>query len=65
MGKILPGMYPNKVKPQFINKSTPQPFSARTPRGGKIIARINLQISEHVRAILTDNYFSKLNWNFD
>jgi len=35
----------------LIARSLPHPFSARTPRGGSMTARMNLQISVQVRAI--------------
>jgi len=35
----------------FISKSVPQPFSIRTPIGGRMIARMILQMSEQVKAI--------------
>ncbi|CAG8480973.1 7020_t:CDS:2 [Paraglomus brasilianum] len=41
-------MYPKIVKAMFINKSIVHPTSKSTPNGGKITAKINLKMSEHV-----------------
>ena len=49
--ECLPGMYPKIVKAMFINKSIVHPTSKSTPNGGKITAKMNLKMSEHVRAM--------------
>jgi len=47
----LPGMYPNIVKRILMHKSAPKPRSKNTPIGGKMMAKITLQISDQVNAI--------------
>lgn len=49
---MIPGRYPRIVKQILINRSDPHPFSRKTPRGGRMIARMILQISEPVRGML-------------
>lgn len=49
---MIPGMKPNKVSKQQINREVPQPVSMKTPKGGNMIAPMNLKISEQVKAIL-------------
>ena len=51
---LLPGMYPKIVNRMLIHKSTPRPLSNNTPSGGKIIAKMTLQISDQVRGILKE-----------
>jgi len=48
---MIPGMKQRRVSPMLINKSTPHPFSSKTPRGGKMKANNSLQMSLHVKAI--------------
>lgn len=48
---ILPGMYPRIVKRILIHKSAPIPRSISTPIGGRMIAKITLQISGQVKGI--------------
>jgi hypothetical protein len=50
---MIPGINPKQVRPMLIRRSTPHPFSASTPRGGRMTARMNLQMSVHVKAMLT------------
>lgn len=52
MAYMIPGMKPNKVSKQQINSEVPQPVSMKTPKGGNMIAPMNLKISEQVKAIL-------------
>ena len=52
MDCVLPGMYPSRVRPMLMSKSTPSPRSNKTPRGGKMMARMILQMSLAVKAIL-------------
>lgn len=42
---IMPGMYPRMVSRMLMSKSAPQPRSRKTPRGGRMMARMILQIS--------------------
>jgi len=49
---MIPGMNPRQVSAMLIRRSTPHPRSAKTPKGGRIIAKINLQMSMQVKAIL-------------
>lgn len=49
----VPGMKPSRVSPILIRKSTLHPRSASTPKGGRITARITLQISVQVMAMFT------------
>lgn len=49
---MMPGMNPSMVSAMLISRSTPQPFSANTPNGGSMTARIILQISEQVNGIV-------------
>lgn len=49
---MMPGMNPKMVNAMLINKSTPQPFSANTPSGGKMTAKMILQISEQVNGMI-------------
>jgi hypothetical protein len=44
-------MKPRMVNRQQINKEVPQPVSMKTPKGGNMIAPMNLKISEQVKAI--------------
>jgi hypothetical protein len=48
----IPGIYPRQVSAMLMRKSHPQPFSSNTPRGGRMTAKINLKMSEQVRAIV-------------
>lgn len=48
---MIPGMYPRQVRAMLMRKSHPQPFSSITPRGGRMMAKMNLKISEQVRAM--------------
>lgn len=54
---MIPGMYPKIVKRMLMNNEDEQPLSKNTPKGGKIIANINLKMSEHVTAMIV--YSSK------
>jgi hypothetical protein len=50
---VAPGMKPNSVSRQLMSRSlSHSPFSAKTPRGGRTIARTNLKISVQVSAIV-------------
>jgi hypothetical protein len=51
----MPGMNPKSVRRMLMTKSLPQPFSRKTPSGGRIIAPMNLQMSEPVSGILTED----------
>ena len=44
--------YPRSVKPMLMSRSTSQPFSAKTPNGGRRIAKMILQISEQVKGMI-------------
>lgn len=48
---MIPGINPSNVNPILIKRSTPHPRSAKTPKGGKIKAKMNLQMSVQVKAI--------------
>jgi len=48
---MIPGMNPNIVSAILMRRSTPQPFSANTPKGGRIMAKMILQISEQVNGM--------------
>ncbi|GMM41255.1 hypothetical protein DAHU10_021560 [Hanseniaspora uvarum] len=41
-------MKPRMVNRQQINKEVPQPVSMKTPKGGNMIAPMNLKISEQI-----------------
>lgn len=43
----MPGIYPRIVNRMLIRRSAPHPRSRKTPRGGKIMARMILKISLH------------------
>jgi hypothetical protein len=45
MAWITPGIHPRMVNKMLIRKSAPQPRSRKTPRGGRIMAKIILQMS--------------------
>ena len=45
MAWMIPGIQPRIVKQMLIKKSAPHPRSRKTPRGGKIKAKMILQIS--------------------
>jgi len=62
---MIPGIKPRSVSPILINKSTPHPFSKNTPRGGRRNAKINLQISLHVNAMISKCGTIKLNFEFN
>jgi hypothetical protein len=51
----MPGMNPKSVRRMLMIKSLPQPFSIKTPSGGRRIAPMNLQMSEPVSGILTED----------
>lgn len=40
-----PGSLPRMVRRMLMSRSAPQPRSRRTPRGGRMMARMILQIS--------------------
>lgn len=42
---MIPGMYPRMVKQILIKRSAPQPLSRKTPIGGRMMARMILQMS--------------------
>lgn len=42
---IIPGTQPRMVKQMLISRSAPQPRSRKTPRGGRMMAKMILQIS--------------------
>jgi len=47
----MPGIYPRIVNNILMAKSLLHPTSKNTPRGGKIMAAMNLKISLHVSTI--------------
>ena len=49
---MMPGIKPRNVRAMLIKRSTPQPFSASTPSGGRITAKMILQMSEQVKGIV-------------
>lgn len=58
---MIPGRYPRIVRRTLIQKSATQPLSRKTPRGGRMMARMILQMSEAVKGILNvDRCFGKL-----
>lgn len=42
---MMPGMYPRMVRRMLMSRSAPQPRSRKTPRGGRMTARMILQMS--------------------
>lgn len=42
---MIPGIQPRIVKQMLMRKSAPHPRSRKTPRGGRIKAKMSLQIS--------------------
>jgi len=52
---MIPGMNPSIVSAILMSRSTPQPFSAKTPKGGKMMAKMILQISVHVNGMAGDS----------
>jgi hypothetical protein len=48
----IEGLTPRMVNRMLIQRSAPHPRSRKTPRGGRKMARIILQISEVVKGIL-------------
>lgn len=52
MAYTIPGMKPSRVSKQQIKSEVPQPVSIKTPKGGNMIAPMNLKISEQVKAII-------------
>ncbi len=42
---MMPGMYPSIVRTMLMRKSALQPRSRKTPRGGRKMARMILQMS--------------------
>lgn len=49
---------PKMVRTMLINRSAPQPTSRKTPRGGRITAKMNLQMSLSKQAVLVRGYCS-------
>jgi len=47
-------MYPKIVKQILMIKSTPHPRSSRTPIGGRKMAKMILQMSDPVKAMVVD-----------
>lgn len=45
-------MYPKQVNKTLMSNAPQQPFSMKTPRGGKKNAAMNLKISEQVKAMV-------------
>ncbi len=56
---MIPGINPSNVRPMLMRRSQSHPFSANTPNGGNMIARIILQISLQVKGI------SQLQWKIN
>ena len=52
---MIPGIQPRMVKQMLIRKSAPHPRSRKTPRGGRMMAKMILQMSEAVKGILAIN----------
>jgi len=50
----IPGRYPRIVNRTLIQKSAVHPLSRKTPRGGRMMAMMILQISEAVKGMLID-----------
>jgi hypothetical protein len=57
---------PRMVRPMLISRSTPQPFSRKTPRGGRMMAKMILQMSLWMISISADccryNFLSSFAW---
>lgn len=51
----MPGMKPRMVRAMLISRSTPHPFSASTPNGGRMTAKMILQMSLQVKGIFSFN----------
>jgi len=51
---MIPGMKPRMVNRMLIRRSPPQPRSRKTPRGGRMTARMILMISEAVKGMFAD-----------
>lgn len=45
MAWMTPGIHPRMVNRMLIRKSAPHPRSRKTPRGGRIMAKMILQMS--------------------
>jgi hypothetical protein len=48
---MIPGMYPRIVRRMLISKSAAHPRSRKTPRGGRMIAKIIFRMSLAVKGI--------------
>lgn len=42
---MMPGMKPRMVRAMLMSRSAPQPRSRKTPRGGRMMAKMILQMS--------------------
>jgi len=56
---MIPGMYPRIVNRMLIKRSAPHPRSRKTPRGGRMTARMILQISLAVKGMMIYLFDSK------
>lgn len=45
MAWMIPGIQPRMVKQMLMSRSAPQPRSRKTPRGGRMMAKMILQMS--------------------
>ena len=60
---MIPGMYPRTVKRMLMKKSALQPRSRKTPRGGRTMARIILQMS--LQAHVSDSRVGCVGMTYD
>lgn len=55
MAWMIPGIQPRMVKQMLMRRSAPQPRSRKTPRGGRTMAKMILQMSlEKVSLVAVD-----------